>query len=375
MLLLGACAPSRPDPLATEDPDGPPSLASDTLGPPLLRVVYVIHGDADYAFHDSAGRRLQADREALQQALSVARRARRTETFIFHQRPARGGFFSGSPTSGTFYHYRSGSLVGRQGYLVGDRAAYLETEAALLQGGTQSPADASAPRPRTVLVYFGHEIPLRAQEGYFASEPSRVLSAAAFARGLDRLATPNVRADGPGKPFDLLILSMCYGATPALMQALAPSADQAVASPAYLHLSYLDTRALADFTQGFSWDTLPNPRVPATMQSLRHLADTVAAQSFERLKTTTQTEVTVGIYDLEKLRPFLQSDFVKVQVARAEEPAPRGRRKAVDKWMDCANDPAFNAVKAAKGTTLFYRMPRFGPLKDMAARSPWQCAF
>jgi len=77
----------------------------------------------------------------------------------------------------------------------------------------------------------------------------------------------------------------------------------------------------------------------------------------------------VGVYDVEKALPFLDSPFARAQAAL------NGKENAKTKWRDCAADPAFDSSAAAWGTTLYYRPPRFGPLRDKGTRSAWQCLF
>jgi hypothetical protein len=138
-----------------------------------------------------------------------------------------------------------------------------------------------------------------------------------------------------------------------MMAALAPLADYAVASPAYLHLSYLDTRSLGNLSVA---DSAPGRK------DWRRLADTVAAQSFARLKTNTLTEITVAVYDLEKTAAFTSSTVGR-----------KTPRSGDTTWRDCAARSGFDANRAGRGVTLLYRAPRFGPGKNVAARSGWQC--
>jgi hypothetical protein len=345
-LLLGACAPSAPPLVPSPAPAG---TEADTTGRIDLRVIYLIHGDGDYLYHDSAGRALRADEEALKQAVEVAEQDIRSEVFIFHQRPVVTRMFRDVP-GGTFSQYRFGKLLRRQNYSSGSDARDFAAEAGLFQAHADDFA-----QPRRVLAYFGHEIPAHDRRNYSASRPERDFSIARFAQGLALWTRPT---DGAAKPFDLVVLSTCYGGSPGMMTALAPLTDYALASPAYLHLSHLDTRALGKFP--------PDSSAPPDGGDVRRLADALALQSFYRLKARTQTEITVAVYDLEKTRPFLESPAART-AASAGNP----------KWRDCAarfrGEAGFNATSAAAGVTLYYNPPRFGPGKDVATRSGWQC--
>jgi hypothetical protein len=354
LMMLAACAPSSPPLTPSPPPTGGQNQAAEPPGQRVdLRVVYLIHGDGDYAYHDSSGKALRADQEAFRQAVEVAERAPNAEVFIFHQGPAPTRMF-GSVPGGTFSHYRFGRLLRRQRYVHASDPRDFAVEAGLFQAHAD---DFS--QPRRVLAYFGHEIPPRDRPGYSASDPGRNFSIARFSQGLSLWARST---DGSAQPFDLVVLSTCYGGSPMMMAALAPLTRFVVASPAYLHLSYLDTRALARFEA----DSSASPAGEDT----RRLAETIAAQSFDQLARRTQTEITVGVYDLEQARVFLESNAVKTK-----REAPKGSGDSGSgSWRDCGDDPAFNTAAASSGVTLRYRPPRFGPGKDITARSAWQCA-
>lgn len=358
-VLLGACATARPSP-GEASPDSTEVLADSSYSPePIdLRVVYVIHGDADYSFHDSVGNRLFADREAVKQAREVGRRAQRTEVFIFHQISSKPRLFEKALKAGNYYHYNSGNMLQRTSYYRAE-GPYLEAEAALLR------RDADSVKAFTVFVYFGHEIPPADRKGYFGSDPDREFSISRFAQGMRHLDSALNRSEPPpDKPFDLAVLSMCYGGSPWMLQALSPLARQVIASPAYLHLSYLDTRALANFTADYGRNLARHRKDPYTERDVRDLADSIAAQSFRHLKSRTQTEITVGVYKADSLQAFL-----------APYAAPPAKPKARGAWRDCAENPAFDARQAARGVKLWYEPPKFGPLKDRTTRSAWQCLF
>jgi hypothetical protein len=353
---MAACAPTHP-PVSAETPKE--TLA--VTGTVDVRIVYVIHGDADYLYHDESGKALQADAEALRQAVEVAERSPRSEIFIFHQGPAATRMFRSVP-GGTFLHYRDGKLLLRKRYVDAPGSGAFVAEAALFQ----EHADDFA-QPRRVFAYFGHEIPVRTRKGYFASRPDWEFSVARFAEGLSIWARPT---DGASKPFDLVVLSTCYGGTPPLLGALLPVADYVVASPANLHLSHLDTRPLADFAAAAG---TPAPSMQ-TDTAIRVLAEDLAARSFESLSAKTATEITVAAYDLEKARPFL-TGFLSSN----REPFPPTAPDTVVsernmRWRDCERFPTFNPEIARRGVRLWFRAPRFGVRKDVTTRSAWECA-
>ncbi len=137
------------------------------------------------------------------------------------------------------------------------------------------------------------------------------------------------------------------------MNRLSPYTRFALASPAYLHLSYLDTRAFKQFPESGS--------VPFDTEKTRALAAEMAHQSFERLKTNTQTEITVAVYDLQK------TTFPQIFVdSKNWETRTNG-------YHDCAEDPGFDSASAATGVEVLYHAPRFGALKNKTHHSGWEC--
>jgi hypothetical protein len=354
--LLAGCASSRRE-------------GAPTAGAFNARVIYLIHGDADYVYHDSSGRARRADEDALQQALDVGARTTGAEVFVFHQKSEWVTRVVGK-SEGRLYHYRDGTLQSRETYF--RNPGNLEAEAGLVRRHAAPAAAVAAGQQMRhiplVLAYFGHEIP-RAVAG----NDSSTLNRERFVAGLTDIATAAELAEtriqdstagaffySLKKPYGLIILSVCNGGTPGMMKALTPLAEYAVASPARLHLSHLDARALGDIARTDS----VRARKP-----WKRLADSVAAQSFARLQEKTLTEITVAVYDLEQTGSFLASaasDEAKVE--------SEGRTSAgTTTWRDCFAEKGLEPKRARRGVTLLYRAPRFGPDKDVMFRSAWQC--
>jgi hypothetical protein len=375
-LLLGACAPPREIP-----PPEPPPPDVETPVPDAPRAVYIIHGDADYLYHDARGNRLHADEEALRQAREAARGASTGEVFIFHQRTGTMRRLWGSQR-GLFEHYRSGALVESATYARSDPG--FSAEAKLLHrvvrnAAPKTPAPDSARAPALVLAYFGHEIiPVDTVPGlpHLAADApaenpgaTRRLNTSDFKHGLRHIAAAlgarTEASDDSSRPYAVVVLSTCYGGTPPMMRALAPLADFAVASPAYLHLSYLEARPLP---AGRISTATPDIR----RAGARRLADSVARASFERLRWQAMTEVTVAVYDLREARP---PHVAPAPAARPDAvPAQPAVAASAERWRDCAlEDASLLSEEAARGVTLHYQAPRFGAGKNTTARSPWQC--
>jgi len=341
--LLTACASLKNEsvPLTTAEPQT--KIAVDRTVD--FQIIYIVHGDANYSYHDSTGKRHAADSEAVAQALDVAEHSPRAEVFIFHQQPRHVKWFHQKP-DGALYHFRGGILLQEQTYSRAQDSDF-DVEAGLVH----KYATESSSHPLTrFFIYFGHEIPETGGGNYSESYPERNFSLAEFTRGLDRFGKPD---SNPEKPFALIVLSTCYGGTPTIMNRLSPYTRFALASPAYLHLSYLDTRAFKQLPDSSS--------DPFNTEKIHALAADMAHQSFERLKTNTQTEITVAVYDLQKTifpKTFTDSKNWKTRT---------------NEYHDCAEDPGFDSTRAATGMEVLYQAPRFGVLKNKTEHSGWEC--
>jgi hypothetical protein len=380
---LSGCAPAKPSlPLSAAaeadiaDPGRPRAPRDSAL---RFQIVYVIHGDAGYVWYDDAGVRHEADREAVAQARQTAENAGAAEVFIFHQRPTTFlRFFHGS--DGTFYHYRKGRLLRKAPYDRGrgpaasgaPREDALTAEAALFSRFAALPAPrrcgvpVEAP-PTRIFCYFGHGIPVTGKVPYFRSRPDVAFSLASFASGLVRFGGP---ACPPAKPFALVVLSACHGGTPEATLALAPYTDWILASPGELHLSYLDTRALARLARD-------NP-IPFETQQAGLWGRAIATESFARLGAAVRTGVTVSLYETDRASAYLrehQGAWNGLGSAMAADSVVAGPTLFAEptEYRDCGENPDFGAGGQEAGVTVFYQPPRFGIDRNKAGHSGWEC--
>jgi hypothetical protein len=343
MFWLTDCASSMREPVPFESEE----LRTDTgsTEPIDFQLIYIVHGDANYSYHDSTGKRHAADSEAVVQAMDVAGHSPRSEVFIFHQQPRRVKLFRQTP-DGALYHYRGGVRLHERGYSRSQDSDF-EVEAGLLEKYDARSSSRSLIR---FFIYFGHEIPASVGRSYSQSYPGRNFSLAEFNRGLGRFRG---LSSNPEKPFALIVLSTCYGGAPTVMSVLSPHAQFVLASPAYLHLSFLDTRAFEQLPESDS--------VPFDADKIHALATDMARQSFEKLKENTQTEITVAVYEIQKIVfPRIYSEA-------------RNWNTLAGGYHDCAEDPGFDSVSAASGVEVFYQPPRFGVLKSKPRHSGWEC--
>lgn len=383
-LLLGGCAAPRGTGAgAARAPRAPDQ--------PLRFVLfYVIHGDADYVYHDAVGSRRLADADAVAQAQEVARNALAAEVFIFHQRP-RWHLWRNPAPDGMAWHYRRGELMHERAYsregtdhdFAAEESLYKRwADKASLPRQACAAADAPAamdtsapsgaamdqaviPEPVRLFAYFGHEIPVVGGRGYSRSHPRQEFSLPRFTRGLERFAGPPCSRS---KAYSLVVLSSCRGGTPAVSKALFPYSDWLLASPTELHLSFLDTRAFIPLlaTAGSAEAWAPGPRRIRVEAS----AERMLRESFGRLGERTQAPISLALYDAEKATAYLEER--PAAWSAASEPAP-GIRMAPLAWRDCADDPDFGHGGEAAGTRVLYRPGRFGLLKAKNAHSGWEC--
>lgn len=366
-LLAAGCAPGRP-----AAPLESPAAAPDTAL--RFQIVYVIHGDAGYLWYDDAGNRHEADAEALAQARAAAEGAAAAEVFIFHQKPVRFlGLFNGG--DGTLWHYRKGRLMRKVPYArPADRGpdrvgAALAPEADLFARFAALPAPrrcglpASDP-PVRILAYFGHGIPVTGKIPYNRSRPDLAFSLEAFSRGLVRFGGP---ACPPRKPFSLVILSACHGGTPQATLALAPYADWILAAPGELHLSYLETGALARLAR-------ENP-LPFESGHAGMWGRAIAMESFARLGATVRTGVAISLYETARAAPWLEARRGAWPEAAPRAATVTGPTLFAEPaaYADCAANPGFGAGGAEAGVQVFYRAPRFGADRGKESHSGWEC--
>lgn len=306
-------------------------------GPLRYALVFIIHGDANYLFHDEGGKPQEADQAALERARATAEANPEAEVFVFHQRGRRGL----SSQNGTLELFRNGTLVLRRGYR--RDSGGLEAEVALHRELTRLAPSADAQR---LFLYFGHQIPERPESGYHSSLPRASFSLGRLADGLAGFLPP-------GNRFDLAVLSTCNNGTPTAVAALTPRARYLVASPADLHLSHLATRTLEHLERRASRE-----------EGL--LARELALVSFRDLVERVSTIVTISVYDLDTLAPLVAEAAAELQSRLANADGQL-------KFFDCGEDPRFAGLAGLPGVTVLYRPPRFGRERNKTAHSGLCC--
>ncbi len=337
-VVLGACG--------TSPSSQPPVLNLAPEAAPRTSLVFIIHGDGDYRYHDARGDAHQADATILAQARTIAEQNTAAEVFIFHQIERRHVLFLIPRKDGRAYHYRNGRLLHEESYWRDQGDSRFDPEMRLYQ---QYAAMHSRPS-RQLFLYFGHEIPEMASAGYDASSPKRMSSIDDLAAAVRSVAAPSERVD-------LLALATCFGGTPRTIGALAPHARFIVASPDDLHLSYFDLAPLTAFDLG-EGDA-----------HIKAFANHFAQNAFEKLTREVLTQVSIVVYDAGEVGTYVDAVSVPYEralaVAAAASPAIRR--------CDCAEDSSFVLPEMKRGLTVYDRAPRFGRDKQRAGHSGWQC--
>jgi len=315
--------------------------------PPRYSLVFIIHGDADYSYHDALGNRRRADKEVLSKAQTIAERNPNAEVVIFHQIERRHVLFLIPRRDGRAYYYRNGRLLAQKSYWRDQGESRFDPEERLYEqfGGTKS-------RPSLrLLLYFGHELPEFNGVGYDASYSKRPVTIHDLAEGVRAIA-------GDSAKVDLLVLATCFGGTPHTIGALAPYAQYIIASPDNLHLSYFDLEPLAWLDVG-SHDG-----------EVSDFADRFARNAFETLASEVQTAVSVVVYDVNGVGDFLDSVG---SVYDRTLTAANGMPPASVEHCDCADDSMYALPGMSNGLTVLYRAPQFGRTKNKQLHSGWEC--
>lgn len=336
VLLLLACSTAPP-------------VRDDTFGasPPRYSLVFIVHGDGKYLFHDTLGVARRADEEIVAKARAIAEQNPNAEVLIFHEIKRRHVLFLIPRRDGRAYHYRNGRLVAQECYWRDQGESRFDPEVRLYHqfAGTR-------PRPSLqMLFYFGHELPEFASTGYDASYSKRPVT-------VDDLAAAVKNIAGDSSKVDLLALVTCFGGTPYTIGVLAPYARFIVASPENLHLSYFNLALLAPLDIG------------SEDGAVAAFADRFARNAFAQLERDVQTAISVVVYDVDSLGGFVTSvagAYRRALTAVSELPV-----ESVE-HCDCADDSAYAMPGMSEGLTVLYRSPRFGRAKQKQTHSGWEC--
>ncbi len=312
----------------------------------LYSIVFVIHGDGDYLYHDTSGNEFNADEEVLASAKKVAQDNPHAEVFIFHQRSRERFLFFFPLHDGEFLYYRNGQLVMNELYWRDQKRFNPEVE-------MYRRSSLSNRRERVnMFLYYGHEIPEFPGTDYDASSPDRVFTIHDLEVGLEGFTRDS-------STFDLMVLSTCYGGTPFTIGCLGKFARHIIASPENLHLSYITLEPLEHLDR-----TLRDGDISA-------FAKRVAQRTFERLTTSIQTAVSVAVYDANRVQEYSRSVH---SMYNSSLLSLQGELQATDlERCDCREIQEYVLPTMSSGVEVLYRPARFGRSKDKGKHSGWEC--
>jgi len=244
-----------------------------------LRIIYIIHGDGNYLFHDEEGNAMNAAEIIIEQSKYVAENINKGEVFIFYQKPAANFLFF-AKDDGEFYYYQNGVKVSEESYSR-KNAVDFEIEAGLIRKYSES----STEEMKNIFLYYGHEIPLQKSFGYHSSYSEKEFDINIFSDGVKNLiSTLNSSED----KFDLIVLSTCRNGNRETISALSTFTNYLLASPGDIHLSYLNSESLISLSKKKSLD-------------IYYLAKQFAQSAFEKLSGETSTEIHINVYNLRNI--------------------------------------------------------------------------
>jgi len=310
-------------------------------------VIYYIHADSDYLYHDSEGNSVRENSGVLATAINVGEEALSGEVFIFHQRPVRKTLGLFPRRSSRFFHYRNGQLISHIKYRHPDKKeAFLATEADLLN---QYRNHHRTDNHQNYFLYFGHEIPSENGKGYHRSLPAIDVNTISFAKGVQNLLLSDKER------FSLAILSTCNNGTPAMAKHLVPFTDALLASPQNLHLSHIDSESMAHLE--IEPGILP-------LQLGRNLAE----KTYERLTKAVHTTITLSLYDLNDVKQYIHA----LASFTESNNTTNGFAQFQDN-IDCAEIYPAQPEFYRRGVETWYKPARFGRQSGQFTHSGWGC--
>jgi len=306
-------------------------------------MMFIVHGDGNYLYHDRSGNAHRADEEIVREVQRIGKGSSSAEVFLFHQKPGNG-LLPLPRKNGVFYYFKQGALQQKLSY---HRKSGLQAEVEILHRLTCAGVH-SGERRSLCFFYFGHGI----SEWQTANRTNRILTLSDLTTGLASLGAC-LRDD---QKFDLAVLSSCYSGTTAIIGAISPYVRYVVASPENLHLSHFDL-------------SLFHKEKISDMDAER-LAFELASRSFQKLETSTETVVTVAVYDAQKTAGFLQEAAANLAQG---PPNYSDDDMAGIVYRDCFEDSTAEWAQVQYGVTVFYRPPRFGKMRNKLRHSGWDC--
>ncbi|MCH8496440.1 MAG: hypothetical protein LAT57_12525, partial [Balneolales bacterium] len=249
-------------------------------------IIYYIHADSDYLYHNSDGDRIQGSTQALNSAIEVAQAAKSGEVLIYHHRRERKWLGLIPRSSSQLYHFRFGLMVNQINYRHAKNSnAFLSDEIKLTHEFRTLNQGANH---RYYLLYFGHEIPIQSSRGYHRSQPDVEVDTQSFANGIRGFLSTDTDV------FDIVVLSTCNNGTPTMANHLSSTSKVMLASPQNLHLSHMNSSKMT-LLESY-------PEI-----SPLSLGRSIAEQSFQQLEASVNSTITLALYDLDIVKNYTSS--------------------------------------------------------------------
>lgn len=310
-------------------------------------IIYYIHADSDYLFHDDNGRPVRGNSKVLDSAFKVAEGAVSGEVYIFHHRPENRIMGLFPRRSSRLYHFRNGELINRIKYrLASSEEDFLATETQIHSQIRRHPTEKA---PGSYFLFFGHEIPDNEGKNYHQTNPDVAVNSRSFTAGIQKFLA------GDDNRYDLIVVSTCNNGTPVMAEHLFPVSSVLLASPQNLHLSHIHSESLNLLES--------DPGI-----SSAQLAHAMADQSYRRIESTTKTAVTLTVYDFR----ILQEQRTELQQFIAAY-YKSGDLHHYSENSDCRELSFFDEDKLGNGVKTWYKPARFGRNADNSTHSGWGC--
>ena len=302
-------------------------------------IIYLIHGDADYLYHDTSGTEHISDKEILKQAIDVGKNLSNAEVFIFHQKK-KNRFLFFPEDDADFYFFRKGNEITEESYRRNKADEDFDEELQFYNKFKNNNSESI----HKILLYFGHEIPSENDEvnSYNITHQEIRFNKNIFADVVGNFTQANL--------FDLVVLSTCNNGTPEMISLLTPYTKFIIASPENLHLSQMNSLSLKNLESG-NYD-------------LSSFAYSFAENAFNALKKNTLTVITISIYDTEETSSYVKS-VLNYPDKFQNESSPDN--------CDCAEINSYKRNNMENGVTVFYNPPMFGKNKNKKTHSGWGC--
>lgn len=325
-------------------------MADESTASIKYSIIFFIHGDGDYNYHDTDGKKNSADEVALAKIQKIAVQNPNAEIFVFHQKPREHFLFFFPLKDGEFFYYRNGQLIHNEMYWRDYEKSNFDNEIDYYRLFHVKNRD----HIMNLVFYFGHEISEIGGAGYDVSYAERTFTINDFAEGLS-----NFKKDF--EKFDLIILSTCYGGTPFTISTIAPLTKYIIASPENLHLSYFDLNVMERLD-----NNLHKENIYAFAKSFAKLA-------FDRLTKDIHTAVSVAVYDAERVKEYINSVERLYKNTLTTKRGETATHPQNIERCDCAEIPEYKLSNMNEGVEIFYRPAKFGKLKNKKDHSGWQC--